>query len=210
VYFCKKFKNYILIQLALDKSNRLKILITAFFGTIIAITFGHFNAVGQEPLSANYHFEQDTVHIGYGETFSNLLRFENHGRGRITFFKVKVTAGSLLNLPDSVSIEPGKSRSFPVKYLSSASTVKHAVQEFSASYRSPDVSLSAEASFQAVIREENRMSLSAIDPVSYLNNATNRTSIRLRCANTGYTPVQVMLKVTSYPTGLQFSRRHNK
>jgi hypothetical protein len=167
------------------------------------MTGGSFKSLGQETLSVNYYFQQDTIQINYGETFSNLLRFENKGVSSVTFIKLHATAGALLSLPDSVTVEAGKTRSFPVKYLSSAALVQKAVQEFSASYSIKGVQLRSRTAFQAIISTENRLALTAIDPVSYLNNATNRVSIRLRCANAGYMPVQLTLKINSYPVGLQ-------
>lgn len=163
---------------------------------------GCLNAFGQAP-TLRYYFEKDTIQIGYGETFSNLLRFTNEGKSPVTFTKSNITSGALLSLPDTVTVQSGKVRSFPVKYLSSSTSVQQAIQEFSATYTVPGVVFKDKAVFQALISTESRISLSPIEPVSYLNNATNRVSIQLRCANNGYTPVQITLKVSSYPAGLQ-------
>lgn len=178
--------------------------LNSIFGTLIVTLCAFLNSFAQAP-SASYYFEKDTIQIGYGETFSNLLYFENHGNSPVTFTKSSVTSGALLSLPDTITVVPGKTRSFPVKYLSSAATVQKAIQEFSAAYTSPGIVLKDKATFQAVISTESRMSIAAVDPVSYLNEATNRISIRLRCSNSGYTSVQMMLKVSSYPAGLQIT-----
>ena len=175
-----------------------------FIGTLIAILGGFLSSFAQAP-SANYYFENDTVQIAYGETFSNMLHFENHGNNPVEFTKLNITSGALLSLPDTITVMPGRTRTFPVKYLSSAATVQSAIQKFSAAYASPGIVLNEEATFQAVLSTESKMSIAALDPVSYLNEATNRVSIRLRCANNGYTSVQMMLKVSSYPVGLQLT-----
>jgi hypothetical protein len=179
-------------------------LIIKIFGIFIVIVFGFFISCAQAQ-SSRYFFERDTIQIGYGETFSNLLRFTNEGKSPVTFTKSNVTSGALLSLPDTVTVQPGKVRSFPVKYLASSTTVQQAIQEFSATYAVPGVVFKDKAVFQALISIESRISLSPIEPVSYLNNATNRVSIQLRCANNGYTPVQIKLKVSSYPAGLQLT-----
>jgi hypothetical protein len=179
------------------------------FGILIGILSSYFNSFAQAPI-LKYYFEKDTIQIGYAETFSNMLHFENEGNRSVTFTRSEVTSGALLTLPDSITVEAGKGRSFPVKYLSSATTVQKAIQEFSATYTVPGFVFKDKAVFQTVISAESRISLVPLEPVSYLNKATNRVSIRVRCANSGYTPVQITLKVSSYPVGLQITMPFNQ
>ena len=182
-----------------------KVHLNRLIGTIIVCALGFFNAFSQTSPAIKYNFEKDTIQIGYAETFSNRLQFVNHSKNQVTFIKSSVTAGALLALPDSVVAEAGEIRSVPVKYLSSAVTIKNSIQEFSAAYTAAGLVINDRAIFHTIISTESQLSITALDPIAYLNNETNRISIRIRCANNGYTPVKISLKQTSYPTGLQIT-----
>jgi len=207
-----EFHNFVRNNQILSEHNLLQISkilkivrLNRSFGTILVWGLGFLNAYSQTSPVIKYYFEKDTIHIGYSETFSNRLQFENRGKSQVTFVKKSVTAGALLALPDFVVVRPGEIRSVPVKYLSSAVTIKNTIQQFSASYTALGHEANDQAIFHTLISTESQLSLTSLEPIAYLNNETNRVSMRFRCVNNGYTPVRISLKLTSYPTGLQIT-----
>jgi hypothetical protein len=177
-------------------------IITILFGTCFVIVN---DLSAQETNVSNYYFQSDTLTLSYGRTFSNILRFENKTTLPVKYFKKSVTAGALLTLPDSVILAPGTVQNFPVKYFSSPESIKSALQEFVAEYISPNQPISKKAVFYTRVNAENRVLISAVEPVVYLNNNSKNVSLKIRLINNGYAPVTLKLKFTTYPAGLQIS-----
>jgi hypothetical protein len=209
VYFCENILKRPLLHPINNKTYTAFMRLAACFGMLIVFLGAPKKIAGQSLSAAaarnvQLFFEIDTLDIGQGETFSNRLRFENHDQVDHVLLKTKVSSGALLSLPDTVRLAAGESRSFPIKYLSSARLVHTALQAFTATYSLNAQQLPA-AVFYTRIDMENRISIQAQEPVVYLQPGNNQVRLRLRLRNNGYSAAQVGLSWNTYPSGLQLA-----
>jgi hypothetical protein len=209
VYFCENILKHALLHHVKNKTYTLFMRLMALFGMLLVCLGATKKTLAQAPQSDSapliqLFFEVDTLNIGQGETFSNRLRFENHDHVDHMLLKTKVSSGALLNLPDTIRLAAGESRSYPIKYLASARLVHTALQAFTAVYSFKGQSLPA-AVFYTRIDMENRISIQAQEPVVYLQPGNSRVRLRLRLRNNGYSAAQVGLSWNTYPAGLQLS-----
>lgn len=176
------------------------------FALLFAFIAGPRTSFGQIDQQVSYSFVADTVTTGYGQTFSNKLHVANKSYRPVTLIKADAAAeGILIALPDTIRLEPDSERFFPVKYLSSAQTIRSALQAFTVKFRSDfPIPMPGSASFYVRLNEPDRISVTPVEPVFYIDPATNEAIVRIRCMNNGYTQIPLRITVNVYPDALLF------
>ncbi|WCT10243.1 SdrD B-like domain-containing protein [Mucilaginibacter jinjuensis] len=148
-------------------------------------------------------FISDTVVVGYGQTFSNKIRFENKTSQAITLFQSTTTADVLLKLPDTVRLNPGASATFPVKYFASQALLSGSAGGIKVGYTNQLNGQKVEAFFMVKVNQPNKIFINLPEPIVYLNSVTGLANFKLHCANRGFSSVNVNLKLTINPSGIQ-------
>lgn len=165
--------------------------------------------MGQEIYSVNYHFEQDTLQVLGGKTFSNKLVIHNKTSSDIVLSQASnaILSKGLIQLPDTLILTAGEKRIFPLKYIADKHTIRQNLQDFTVSLQSNNTTLKVQpsASFFVQLGDVNGLLLDTEQPVYYLNQATNQTQLMLSCSNNGLVPISFRLILSEVPEGLEFT-----
>jgi hypothetical protein len=145
----------------------------------------------------------DTVAVGYGQTFSNKIKFQNKNSQAITLVMSTTTADVLLRLPDTVVVNPGVTVTFPVKYFGSAALLSSPSRRINVSYVNLADGQKVEAGFVVKVNQNEKISVNLPEQIVYLNSVTWLAHFKLHCSNRGYSAVNMMVKITVNPSGLQ-------
>jgi hypothetical protein len=142
-------------------------------------------------------FEKDTVHVTYGQTFSNKLHVQNNGNSAIRLLKQRTeNTDELIPVPDTIEIGAHAQKVLPVKYLATGKNVHHTFQTFGIklnSIASPALVISATFTTHIDITDQVLMQL--LDPVAYVEPQTGLLSFRLKILNKGYNNAAIKLSV---------------
>ncbi|WP_300597751.1 hypothetical protein [Niabella sp.] len=162
----------------------------------------------QQPL-VRYGFKYDTVAIRPGETFSNSLWIENNGATEVLLFQTNAAASvkGLLNLPDSMHLQPREKKWFPLKYFADRRTVHRNFQEFLFLLAAvqKEIPVQNAASFVTHLRQTQGLMVDTDEPEIYLSQISRQTSVAIRCYNNGLIPVSFHLELSNIPAGLEFT-----
>lgn len=151
-------------------------------------------------------FEKDTVHVTYGQTFSNKLYVHNHGNSAVKLVKRHTAnADELISVPDTIEIAAHAQKSFPVKYLATGKNVHHALQTFGIKFSGiANPALVISAAFNTHIDITDQVLMQLLDPVAYIEPQTGLLSFRLKILNKGYNDAAVKLTVQTAADDLKF------
>jgi hypothetical protein len=169
------------------------------------------NLLAQEKQGIEYHFSKNTIEISIGETFSNMLVLSNTS-GKTVILKEDTSKSkfpvSIIALPNQITIGPGETRAFPIKFTADKHIIVSNEQVFSLTFKAPAdsmLNISPEAHFVTKITNQRGLVLSLDNPEIYINEYTNQASIVVRCLNAGVVPVTFTLKVPDSSLDLEFS-----
>lgn len=171
---------------------------------LICFLFGSFNAIGQ----IRYSFIKDTVSINGGETFSNLLRVINPYQQNVLLTQAdKGLPKGLINLPDSIKLNGGETRTFPVKYMADRQTINRNIQLFGLRLvtADPAVQVQQAAVFITQLEDVKGLTIDTEESEIYLSQLTNQVQVMIRCANNGFVPITFKLLLNGIPDGLEFT-----
>lgn len=165
--------------------------------------------MAQESYGIGYHFEQDTLQILSGKTFSNKLIIHNHTDTAVKLNQARKTVlpKGLIRLPDTLTLAPYEKKIFPLKYIADKHTIRENLQSFRVSFQTadPKVKVQTASSFYTQLTDVYGLILDTEQPIYYLNQATNQTQLMLSCSNAGLVPISFRLVLTEVPEGLEFT-----
>lgn len=160
-----------------------------------------------------YGFKYDTVHIRPGATFSNSIWIENNSSEAVTLFQSNASAGSrgLLNLPDSIHLQAGEKRTFPLKYFANQHTIRRNFQAFPITLIAPGKNIAVQKEAQFLIRTEEHQGIfiDTDEPEIYLSQFSRQTRFVVHCYNKGLIPASFHLELSNIPEGLEFTGERN-
>lgn len=167
--------------------------------------YGSFSGFAQ----IRYRFSKDTLSIRGGETFSNMLTVENPYAKTIVLRqenKEKGLSVGLINLPDSLLLEAGETRKFPLKYMANRQTILRNFQSFGLRLvtADPAVQVQQAAVFFTQLVDVKGLTIDTEESEIYLNQLSNQAQVMVRCANNGFVPITFTLLLTGIPDGLEF------
>lgn len=184
-------------------------MVNVNFLRIIFIVFWWFAGTGITLGQVKYAFGRDTIPVKGGQTFSNYLKVTNAADQRVILRQdVQHTLSrGLLNLPDSLVLEAGQSRSFPLKYMGDRQTMNSNAEVFTVRLVSihPGVRVQESARFTAQLTDAGGLTIGTEDDEVYLSQLSNQAQVVVRCANNGFVPLSFRLLLTGIPDGLEFT-----
>lgn len=157
-----------------------------------------------------YAFAQDTLEIKGGNTFANLLRLSNPYGQKVILIqdpKAKGLAEGLISLPDTLVLQAGERKSFPVKYLADRQTIGNNLQEFAVRLisRQAGVVVQPAARFMTQLTNVSGLTIGTETDEVYLSQLSNQAQVIVRVANNGFVPVNFQLLLSGIPDGLEFT-----
>jgi len=156
-----------------------------------------------------YAFAQDTLEIKGGTTFANLLRVTNPYAETVILrqdpAQKQLTKG-LISLPDSLVLQAGQTRAFPLKYIADRQTITINSQEFKVFLVAlkPGLQVQKAARFIAQLTEIKGLTIGTETDEVYLSQLSNQAQVMVRVANNGFVPLQFRLALSGVPDGLEF------
>ncbi|SDE30197.1 COG1470 family protein [Niabella drilacis] len=178
---------------------------TIFF--ILGVISSLFATAQQGGIS--YGFRYDTVAIRAGTTFSNSLWIENNSTAIVTLVQLHTSAdiSGLLNLPDSIVLQAGEKKWFPLKYFADGRTVHSNFQQFPVMLTTAQkgIMVQSRAFFIAHLQQIQGLVVDTDEPEIYLSQVSRQTSIFIRCYNNGLIPIRFHLELSNIPEGLEFT-----
>jgi len=185
-----------------------------FFGLFLFFVRGK-TMYGQERYDVVYRFEQDTVNIVSGHTFSNKVILNNLSPDTTTLqpdAQQTNTLSGLLHLPETIKLAPHEKKVFPLKYIADRNTIYENYQTFRLSFHEANTSarksLQPTASFYVRLNQAEKLLLETERPTYYLDRSSNQVQIMVRCVNTGLIPLHFRLNWSGTPEGLEFIGEH--
>jgi len=178
--------------------------------------------IAQASAQVKYAFAKDTLGIKGGNTFSNLLRVVNPYGQKVILVqdpKLKLLPKGLIALPDSLLLEAGETKNFPLKYLADRQTIGSNLQTFVLHLvdarqgaqvpSAAGLQVQATAGFVTQLTDVGGLTIGTETEEVYLSQLTNQAQVVVRVANNGFVPVNFRLQLSGIPEGLEFTGQMN-
>lgn len=181
---------------------------TALFLAFVLLQFAF--VYGQERSDIKFYFENDSVAVEKGATFTNFLVIENKSSEEITIQNItphEKYPGLLYYPKNEFSLEKGESKRVPFKLIVNLEFLKLKSSEikFNVSYTAAKWSTTESASF-FVIKEENKnIAIYTGSYENFINPALPDASIQIFVENQGFSKRTVKIDLQSVPEGLEIS-----
>ena len=174
-----------------------------------ALVLLHFSlAFAQDKKDIEIHFENNSIAVEKGSTFTNLLVIENKGSEKITIQNTMPQEnypGLLFYPKNGFILDAGQSKKLPVKLIANVDFMKLISNEitFQVSYTTPTVTRTQNASFSVDKDENNNIAIYTASYENFINPAAPDSSILLTVENQGYSKRTVKIDLQSIPDGLE-------
>jgi len=159
-----------------------------------------------------YAFSRDTISIQSDQTFTNFLNVYNESGQRTVLYYDRPNSNlpkALIGLPDSLVLQAGEVKKYPLKFLANRQTIRQNLQSFIISLRSAAPSdkslMQSDASFYTQLTDAEGLSLGLEQDEVYLSQLNDRAQVMVRLVNHGYVPLTFTLNLSGVPDGLEFT-----
>ncbi len=169
----------------------------------------HFSlAFAQERKDIQIHFENDSVAVQKGSTFTNFLVIENKSSEEIIIQNIipqEKYPGLLFYPKNDFTLGAGQSKNLPVKLIANVDFMKLRSNkiQFQVSYVTPTVTRTESASFFVAKEENKNIAIYTSTYENFINPALPQSSIQLIVENQGYSKRTVKIDLQSIPDGLE-------
>ena len=176
---------------------------------VFAFVLLHFSlAFAQEKKDIQIHFENDSLAIEKGSTFTNFLVVENKSSEEITIQNIipqEKYPGLLFYPKNDFILGAGQSKNLPVKLIANMDFMKLRSNEikFQVSYTTPTLKGTENASFFVKKEENKNIAIYTASYENFINPALPESSILLIVENQGYGKRNVKIDLQSIPDGLE-------
>jgi hypothetical protein len=179
--------------------------------TILLLAFVLLNfsfALAQEKKDIEIHFENDSVAVEQGATFTNFIVIENKSSEEITIQNITPDEnypGLLFYPKNEFTLNAGESKSLPVKLIATIDFMKRRSDEvkFNVSYSTPTIAKTESIAFFVKKEENNNIAIYTATYENFINPAIPQSSIVLIVENQGYNKRTVKIDLQSIPDGLE-------
>lgn len=179
--------------------------------TILLLAFVLLNfsfALAQEKKDIEIHFENDSVAVEQGATFTNFIVIENKSSEEITIQNITPDEnypGLLFYPKNEFTLNAGESKSLPVKLIATIDFMKRRSNEvkFNVSYSTPTIAKTESIAFFVKKEENNNIAIYTATYENFINPAIPQSSIVLIVENQGYNKRTVKIDLQSIPDGLE-------
>lgn len=179
---------------------------TILFFVFVLLNFSL--AFAQEKKDVQIHFENDSVAVEKGSTFTNFLVIENRSSEEITIQNIipqEKYPGLLFYPKNDFTLGAGQSKNLPVKLIANLDFMKLRSNEikFQVSYTTPTVTKTEMASFFVAKGENKNIAIYTATYENFINPALPQSSLLLTVENQGYSKRTVKIDLQSIPDGLE-------
>ncbi|CAM4123011.1 hypothetical protein SAMN06265348_103225 [Pedobacter westerhofensis] len=117
----------------------------------------------------------------------------------------------MINLPDSIILEPKEFKTFPVKYIADRRTIYSNLQEFKVKLitKSPGIIIQSNTRFFTHLSDASSLTIGTDAEEIYLDPLTNQVQLAVNVTNNGFMPVSFHLILTGAPEGLELTGQMN-
>lgn len=174
-----------------------------------ALVLLHFSlAFAQDKKDIGIRFENSSIAVEKGSTFTNLLVIENKSSEQITIQNIMPQEnypGLLFYPKNDFILDAGQSKKFPVKLIANVDFMKRISNEitFQVSYTTPTVTRTQSASFSVDKEENSNIAIYTASYENFINPSAPHSSILLTVENQGYSKRTVKIDLQSIPDGLE-------
>ena len=181
---------------------------TILFFAFVLLNFSF--AYAQEKKNIEIHFENDSVAVEKGSTFTNFLVIENKSSEEITIQNIMSQEnypGLLFYPKNDFTLGAGQSKNLPVKLIANLDFMKLKSNEinFKVSYTTPAATKTESASFFVKKDENKNIAIYTASYENFINPAALNSSIMLIVENQGYSKRTVKIDLQSIPDGLEMT-----
>ena len=178
----------------------------AFFLAFVLLNFSF--GFAQEKKVVEIHFENETVTVEKGSTFTNFLVIQNNSSEEITIQNIipqEKYPGLLLYPKSDFTLDAGQAKRLPVKLIANLEFMKLRSNEirFNISYTASTYTQTESASFFVKKDENKNIAVYTASYENFINPAEPHSSIRLYVENQGYSKRTVKIDLQSIPEGLE-------
>ena len=177
---------------------------------IIFLSFSLVSA--QENNAFDFHFEQDSIAVEKGSTFTNFLTIKNNSAAQLNIQNIAPQEnypGLIFYPKTDFILSAGESRRFPVKFIANVDFLKMKSSElkFNVSYQSSAITKIKSASFFVQKEENKNIAIYTLSQENFINPAAPETSIPIFVENRGYSKRSIRVDFQSVPDGLEIMPR---
>jgi len=161
----------------------------------------------QSPHQVVYRFDQGTLRIKNNQSFSNKLLVENQSDQPVRLAVSKTLPGGLINLPDTLFLQAGETKSYPVKYMATRNLIKEKMQRFDLQLTSSSAGLTIQpqTSFFTRWDEDVSLLLQTDQQEYYLDQGSRQTQLLVKVSNISIVPISFRLQFSEVPDGLEIT-----
>ncbi|MDQ0594543.1 hypothetical protein QFZ37_002912 [Chryseobacterium ginsenosidimutans] len=179
---------------------------TILFFAFVLLDFSF--AFAQVKKDIEIHFENDSVAVEKGSTFTNFLVIENKSSEEIIIQNImpqEKYPGLLFYPKNDFTLGAGQSKNLPVKLIANVDFMKLRSNEikFQASYTTPTATKTESTSFFVHKDENKNIAIYTASYENFINPASPASSILLIIENQGYSKRTVKIDLQSIPDGLE-------
>lgn len=179
--------------------------------TILVFAFVLLNfslALAQEKKDIRVHFENDSLAVEKGSTFTNFLVIENKGSEGITIQNIMPQEnypGLLFYPKNDFTLGAGQTKNLPVKLIANVDFMKLRSNEitFQVSYTTPMANGTESTSFFVKKDENKNIAIYTAAYENFINPSAPDSSILLTVENQGYSKRNIKIDLQSIPDGLE-------
>ena len=166
------------------------------------------SAFAQEKKDIEIHFENDSVAVEQGATFTNFIVIENKSSEEVTIQNITPQenyTGLLFYPKNQFTLSAGQSKNLPVKFIANVDFMKlrSNVVKFNVSYSTPTITKTESIPFFVKKEENNNVAIYTSTYENFINPAAPQSSILLIVENQGYSKRTVKVDLQSIPDGLE-------
>ena len=171
---------------------------------LLKFSFAH----AQETSDIEIHFENNSVAVEQGATFTNFIVIENKSSEEITIKTITPEEnypGLLFYPKNEFTLSMGESKNFPVKFIANVDFMKLRSNEikFNVSYSTSTITKTESIPFFVKKEENNNIAIYTATYENFINPNAPQSSILLIVENQGYSKRNVKIDLQSIPDGLE-------
>lgn len=171
---------------------------------LLKFSFAH----AQETRNIEIHFENDSVAVEQGATFTNFIVVENKSSEEITIKTITPQEnypGLLFYPKNEFTLSAGESKNFPVKFIANVDFMKLRSNEikFNVSYSTSTIAKTESIPFFVKKEENNNIAIYTATYENFINPNAPQSSILLIVENQSYSKRTVKIDLQSIPDGLE-------
>lgn len=179
--------------------------------TLVFFVFLNFSFIySQNPEEIQVYFEEDSIAVVRGETFTNFLVINNTSTADINIQNLAPQEdypGLIFYAKDDFILSPGKQKRLPIKFIANLDFLKMPFNKLSFTLSANSINISENIEvFFTIQKEENRsIAIYPFSQENYIDPTIPESEIILFVENRGFSQRNIRLDFQSLPEGLEIT-----